>query len=42
VTALTLGKQYTQDAALRWGFLTVPEKSAIERRKNSGLGNIPT
>lgn len=27
VTALTLGKNYTQDQALRWGFLTVPEKS---------------
>ena len=25
VTALTLGKQYRQDQALRWGFLTVPE-----------------
>ncbi|MFO0808788.1 MAG: DUF6513 domain-containing protein [Gemmataceae bacterium] len=25
VTALTLGKQYTQDRALRWGFLTRPE-----------------
>jgi dihydropteroate synthase-like protein len=25
VTALTLGKTYTQDQALRWGFLTVPE-----------------
>jgi dihydropteroate synthase-like protein len=25
VTALTLGKQYAQDQALRWGFLTVPE-----------------
>jgi len=25
VTALTLGKQYEQDRALRWGFLTVPE-----------------
>lgn len=25
VTALTLGKQYTQDQALRWGFLTRPE-----------------
>src|SRR3712207_9458005 len=33
VTALTLGKQYTQDEALHWGFLTVPEKSAHERRK---------
>jgi dihydropteroate synthase-like protein len=27
VTALTLGKAYTQDQALRWGFLTVPEKT---------------
>jgi len=27
VMALTLGKQYTQDQALRWGFLTVPEVS---------------
>lgn len=26
-TALTLGKQYTQDEALNWGFLTLPEKS---------------
>ena len=25
VTALTLGKNYEQDRALRWGFLTVPE-----------------
>jgi dihydropteroate synthase-like protein len=25
MTALTLGKNYTQDQALRWGFLTVPE-----------------
>jgi dihydropteroate synthase len=25
VTALTVGKNYTQDQALRWGFLTVPE-----------------
>jgi dihydropteroate synthase len=25
--ALTLGKNYTQDQALRWGFLTVPEES---------------
>lgn len=33
VTALTLGKQYRQDQALRWGFLTVPEVSAHERRK---------
>jgi dihydropteroate synthase-like protein len=27
VTALTLGKNYTQDQALNWGFLTIPEKS---------------
>ncbi len=27
VTALTLGKNYTQDQALRWGFLTVKERS---------------
>ena len=33
VTALTLGKQYRQDQALAWGFLTVPEASAHERRK---------
>jgi dihydropteroate synthase-like protein len=26
VTALTLGKNYVQDQALRWGFLTAPEK----------------
>ena len=34
VTALSLGKQYTQDQALRWGFLTVPEVSAHERRRD--------
>ena len=27
ITALTLGKNYTQDRALHWGFLTVPETS---------------
>jgi dihydropteroate synthase len=27
VTALTLGKNFTQDQALRWGFLSVPEKT---------------
>jgi dihydropteroate synthase-like protein len=27
VTALTLGKNYTQDQSLRWGFLTIPEVS---------------
>ena len=33
VTALTIGKQYRQDEALNWGFLTIPERSAHERRK---------
>ncbi|MDX1967558.1 MAG: DUF6513 domain-containing protein [Planctomycetaceae bacterium] len=32
-TALTLGKQYVQDECLRWGFLTVEEHSAVQRRK---------
>jgi dihydropteroate synthase-like protein len=32
VTALTLGKQYRQDEALQWGFLTVPERSRHEGR----------
>ncbi len=27
ITALTLGKNYSQDRALQWGFLTIPEKS---------------
>ncbi len=27
VTALTLGKNYVQDQALKWGFLTLPEKN---------------
>jgi len=30
VTALTLGKDYTQDQALSWGFLTLPEVSHRE------------
>ena len=33
--ALTLGKNYTQDEALRWGFLTVPEES------HRGAGFLP-
>lgn len=32
VTALTLGKQYTQDEALQWGFLTIPERDRHTRR----------
>ncbi len=31
-TALTLGKNYRQDEALGWGFLTVPEESHRERK----------
>jgi dihydropteroate synthase len=33
VTALTLGKEYRQDEALSWGFLTVPETSHRERKR---------
>ncbi|OAI53768.1 dihydropteroate synthase [Planctomyces sp. SCGC AG-212-M04] len=33
VTALKLDKQYTQDQALRWGFLSWSELSAHERRR---------
>ncbi len=33
LTALTLSKQYTQDQALNWGFLTIPEESIHEKRK---------
>jgi dihydropteroate synthase-like protein len=36
VTALTLGKNYTQDQALRWGFLTVPEESHREKADRPG------
>jgi dihydropteroate synthase-like protein len=36
VTALTLGKNYIQDQALRWGFLTEPEKS---HRNNQEMKN---
>ncbi|TWT47969.1 hypothetical protein KOR42_40530 [Thalassoglobus neptunius] len=32
VTAMTLGKQYRQDEALNWGFLTLSETSAVDRR----------
>lgn len=35
VTALTLGKDYRQDEALDWGFLTVPEISHQARRRAS-------
>jgi dihydropteroate synthase-like protein len=38
VTALTLGKNYRQDEALRWGFLTSEERSHLGKkgRKNEG------
>ena len=36
VTALTLSKRYSQDEALRWGFLTIEEPSARERRHRQG------
>ncbi len=34
-TALTLGKNYRQDQALRWGFLTEPEKGRLSHRAQS-------
>ena len=39
-TALTLGKQYRQDEALNWGFLTIPEKSAHERRRHQANDSV--
>jgi len=42
VTALTLGKNYTQDQALEWGFLTRPEtthRDRERRRTDHGPGN---
>ncbi len=33
VTALTLGKNYVQDQALRWGFLTAEEISHRDRER---------
>jgi dihydropteroate synthase-like protein len=39
VTALTLGKNYAQDQALRWGFLTVPEQSV--RHTTTGPDSEP-
>jgi dihydropteroate synthase-like protein len=35
-TALTLGKDYRQDQALDWGFLTVTEQSHQGRRRSQG------
>jgi dihydropteroate synthase len=33
LTALTLGKEYRQDEALDWGYLTVPEPSHRHRHR---------
>ena len=43
-TSLTLGKNYRQDQALDWGFLTEPEVSHLDRKKaenRRGLGRDP-
>ena len=39
-TALTLSKNYRQDQALEWGFLTETETSHIARRKSSNSGDL--
>ncbi len=39
VTALTLGKNYIQDQALNWGFLTVPERSHRGRMEPENTGD---
>jgi dihydropteroate synthase-like protein len=41
VTALTLGKNYVQDQALRWGFLTVPEASHRAKMLDAEHGTGP-
>lgn len=38
LTALTLGKGYRQDEALDWGFLTIPEESALHRGGQQSRG----
>jgi hypothetical protein len=38
ITALTLSKNYIQDQALRWGFLTVPEQSHREKKREETSG----
>lgn len=40
-TALLLGKNYRQDQALEWGFLTEPEVSHIERKKSQRGEHAP-
>ena len=41
VTALTLGKNYTQDQALRWGFLTVPERATAGEHVGRASDRMP-
>jgi dihydropteroate synthase len=41
LTALTLGKQYQQDRALRWGYLTREEASHHERKRRRGAAPEP-
>jgi dihydropteroate synthase-like protein len=40
-TALTLRKNYRQDQALDWGYLTEPEESHMERKKRRGSEERP-
>jgi dihydropteroate synthase-like protein len=39
VTALVLGKNYVQDQALNWGFLTTPEPSRHRKMRDGPFGN---
>lgn len=39
VTALSLGKNYVQDQALNWGFLTRPEESYLARKHGGPQSN---
>jgi dihydropteroate synthase-like protein len=41
VTALRLSKQYSQDQALNWGYLTWNEPSAHERRREAKRTDVP-
>lgn len=41
MTAITLGKHYQQDEALDWGWQTIPEISALHRRKQPGTEPPP-
>ena len=40
VTAITLGKDYEQDRALRWGFLTREESSHLDRARNPSSEDV--